>query len=77
MAHFYGSIQGARGEATRLGSKDSGLITVAASWQGAVQVTLYHRDGVDHARVWLTPWYGEGVSQELYDGPVAGKGDAS
>jgi hypothetical protein len=25
MAHFYGSIQGNRGEATRMGSKDSGI----------------------------------------------------
>lgn len=74
MAHFYGSIQGARGEATRLGHKSSGLTTVAASWAGAVRVTLSHdeRTGRDMAHVELAPWQGRGASRELYSGPVAG-----
>jgi hypothetical protein len=75
MAHFYGTIQGNRGEASRLGSKDSGLDVTAASWQGAVSVQLYERDGVDYARVTLQPWHGSGTRKDLYDGPVSGKGE--
>lgn len=73
MAHFYGILQGSRGEASRAGSKSSGLTTTAASWQGAVSVTLYERDGRDCACVQLRPWHGAGVSRVLYDGPVDGE----
>lgn len=72
MAHFYGTLQGARGEASRLGHASSGLQTVAASWQGAVKTSLYERDGVDMARVELMPWRGQGCSRTIYDGPVSG-----
>ena len=75
MAHFYGSLKGSRGEATRLGGKASGLTTYAASWAGAVRVTLYvNADGVDCALVHLTRHHGEGTERVLYDGPVAGQG---
>lgn len=74
MAHFIGTVKGQRGEASRLGSKTSGLTTVAASWIGAVRVDLSERDGVTHALVKLAPWHGAGVDRILYDGPVnAGK----
>jgi hypothetical protein len=46
MARFYGAVQGARGEATRLGGTDSGLRTEACSWQGKIVVRL----GADHQR---------------------------
>ena len=76
MAHFYGTLQGQRCEATRCGSKGGGLTTVAASWQGAVSVTLYHDEetGNDMARVSLRPWHGHGTSATIYDGPVSGAG---
>lgn len=79
MAHFLGTLQGSRGRASRLGTKASGLLTTAASWQGAVQVSLWHEgktfahpDGQDMARVELIPWRGAGVSRLLYEGPVRG-----
>lgn len=74
MAHFIGYIKGARGEASRLGHKSSGMSTTAASWQGAVDVWLYHdeKTGTDMARVSLKPWHGHGIARELYDGPVSG-----
>ena len=72
MAHFYGVLQGARGQATRLGHKGSGLSTTAASWQGAVRVELFVKDGVDWAVVGLTTWQGAGITKVLYDGPVSG-----
>ena len=73
MAHFYGTLQGNRGRASRLGSKDSGLDVTAASWEGSVRVYLRHEKGVDTAFVSLEPWYGKGESRVLYNGPVSGK----
>ena len=72
MAHFYGTLKGARGEASRLGTKSSGLRTVAASWQGAVDVWLYEKDGRDYASISLMPWRGAGKDVAIYDGPVDG-----
>jgi hypothetical protein len=72
VAHFYGTLRGARGEATRAGRKGSGLRAYVASWQGAVRAELYHQDGVDYAVVSLVPWHGAGVARELYHGPVGG-----
>jgi len=75
MSHFYGSVQGGRGEATRGGHKNTGLDVTAASWQGSVQVRLWFDDesGEDMARVYLEPWYGRGEHVELYRGPVSGE----
>lgn len=73
MAHFYGVVRGqARTEATRCGSRRSGMTTIAASWEGSVLVELCHRDGADFVRVTLGQWRGEGQCPEaiLYDGPV-------
>lgn len=74
MAHFFGSLKGNRGEATRLGTANSGLHTVSASWQGAVEVYISHDSvtGKDIASVFLIPWYGNGIKQTLYVGPVGG-----
>jgi hypothetical protein len=74
MAHFYGTVQGQRGRASRLGSKQSGLDVTAASWQGAVSVTLREVDGVDHATISLIQWNGAGTRRIIYDGPVSGAG---
>lgn len=76
MAHFYGTLQGQRGQATRCGSKAGGLTTVAASWQGAVEVTLYldEETGSDMARVEFRQWHGQGTSGLIYDGPISGAG---
>src|SRR5262245_6418455 len=58
MSHFYGTLKGQAGEATRRGSRNSGLRVTAASWQGAVYTYLWHDDetGKDHYRVELGPW---------------------
>lgn len=70
MAHYYGTLQGHRGEATRCGTRRSGLEVCAASWKGAVKVQLYDRDGEDYAVIRLTRWHGVGVERTLYDGPI-------
>lgn len=53
MSHFYGTVQGGRGQAHRCGHKTSGLRVSAKTWQREVQTHLYHRDGIDYARVIL------------------------
>lgn len=75
MAHFLGKVSGQRGTASRLGTKNSGLVTVAASWEGAVSTRLFYdeKTGRNMAEVMLTPWRGVGVEKVLYLGPVGGK----
>ena len=41
MAQYYGRVEGNRGEATRLGTKDSGIGTVAASWDGCILTNIW------------------------------------
>jgi len=72
MAHFYATIRGGRGEASRGGSKASGIEANVASWEGSVFVRLWRENGKDMARVSLEPWHGSGASKPLYYGPVSG-----
>lgn len=60
MAHFYGEVEGKRGPASRIGTEDSGLSTIAASWDGAVQVELWYdrETGQNHYRVKIIGWGG-------------------
>ena len=62
MSHFYGTIQGNRGKATRLGHQATGLETIAAGWRGAVYVRVFHNfsTGQDEYAVALQPWQGSG-----------------
>ncbi len=75
MGHFFGSVKGHRGEATRLGAKKSGLVVVAASYEGSVHVALHHNSKLEHdvAHVTLEPWHGNGKSILLYSDPVSGE----
>jgi hypothetical protein len=75
MAHFRGTIKGVRGEASRLGTKASGLTANIASWQGAVDVRLWHDEetGQDMAEVSLSLHHGVGTNRVLYSGPVNGE----
>ena len=61
MSQFYGTIDGsARTQATRRGTKSSGLTTHAAGWGGAIRVDVFDRDGIDHYCVTLQPWHNSG-----------------
>lgn len=54
MARFYGSIQGNRGEATRCGSKESGITGHIRGWDVGVEVECKHRYGMDEAHIFAT-----------------------
>lgn len=71
MSHFYGTIKGQRGTATRAGTKTSGLVTHAASYKGAIRVHLYvDAQGNDCFKVEQTKWQGAGVERTLAEGKV-------
>ena len=54
MAHFYASIEGSRGEATRAGTKQSGMTGHIRGWDIGARVELSHVDGRDIVRVYRT-----------------------
>lgn len=62
MSHFYGTVQGNRGEATRCGHKSSGLTTEAAGWHGCIKTHVYYDEetNTDKFEVALVPWQGSG-----------------
>jgi len=56
MAHFYGNMQGNRGECTRCGSKTSGINAHIRGWGVGVRtvVTVDANTGEDVVAVYLT-----------------------
>ena len=55
MSHFYGSIKGNRGPATRGGSKNSGIVSHTKGWNSGIRVTGYVNDnGDDEFKVEIT-----------------------
>jgi hypothetical protein len=70
MSHFYGTVQGHRSEATRTGSKASGVTTHAASWSGAIKTEVYldAATGRDRFRVSQVQWHGAGVYEVIAEG---------
>jgi len=65
MAHFYASMQGSRGEATRVGTKSSGLTAHVRGWDIGARVELSHEDGRDVVRVYRTGGSNNGGRSEL------------
>lgn len=73
MAQFRGTIQGQRGMASRLGSKNSGLEVSCDGWNSGVTVSAYiGKDGKDHFTISLTGGSGgftpAGIRSYDYDG---------
>jgi len=54
MAQFYASIKGNREEATRMGTKESGIYGYIRGWNIGVRVEMMHIDGKDICRVYKT-----------------------
>jgi hypothetical protein len=54
MARFIAAIEGNRGEATRLGTPDSGIRAQAQGWNVGVQVLGNVEDDADEFDVWAT-----------------------
>ncbi len=54
MAHFIGYLRGARGEASRLGSKENGIQTRVQGWKSGVKVVGRHIDSQDRFEIYMT-----------------------
>ena len=76
MSQFYGTVDGSRGQATRQGTKASGIVTKAASWAGGIQTHLFEdRNGAERYRVEAIRWHGHGESFIIAEGFVGEKPD--
>ena len=69
MARFYGTVQGNRGEATRLGH--SSMHVTAQSWTGDITVRLSDVAGVDYASINVREHGGGRASKNIYWGPIS------
>jgi len=69
MAQYYGTLQGSGGSTTRQGTKSSGLEVTAQSYQGDIEVSFTHSNGVDVVQI-LVCEHDTGTGQILYYGPV-------
>lgn len=54
MSQYIGYLNGSKGEASRLGTKQSGIVSNVNGLDFGVRVSLYHRDGEDKADIFLT-----------------------
>jgi hypothetical protein len=73
MSKFYGKIpawgSARRTDATSRGH--NGIVTQAASWDGAVEVRLFlDEEGKTRFRVYQTKWEGHGVEKPIAEGVV-------
>ena len=80
MSHFYASIptSARKTVATARGHKSTGLEVRAASWAGAVTVTMRHCEttGRDTFEVWQELHHGNGVRVQVAEG-IVGQEDAA
>lgn len=70
MAHFYGNLKGSHSEATRCGTRHSGIRVSARSWKGSVTIELEETDSGVWAKIRCLDGSGIG-GKMLYSGPIA------
>jgi hypothetical protein len=72
MAYFNGFLRGNRGEATRGGNAETGVVAVLHNMKAAVRVRVYWN--ADRKQDWtlvtLEPVLGDGPKALVYDGPL-------
>jgi hypothetical protein len=63
MSHFYGSIEGNGGEATRCGTKTSGIVAKVRSWSGNCFAWLVHNEftNLDELAIDIQPEHGASI----------------
>lgn len=68
MAHFYGTLQGQAGSASRLGSKNSGITSTVETWGCELRASIDHYDRFpDEAMDMLSVRFGDkGNSKHLF-----------
>lgn len=71
MAHFYGTVEGnGKRIVTRCGTKNSGIHTIAASWDGAIEtsITWDVDKQLNYFWVYEIPWHNHGTDRLLLQG---------
>lgn len=76
MAHYYATIQGARGPKTATGSKNSSIKTAAQTFDGSVIVEIDHIGGVDRVTISTAPGSSTRPHTVLWAGPLSDLMDA-
>ena len=72
MAHFYGTVFSNRSAGTRCGTKDSGMVAIAASWDGCIRTYAWYdeENDVNKYEVYQSTWHGKGISKLLSTGII-------
>jgi hypothetical protein len=70
MARFYGTVQGGRGKASRLGHGTTGLEVSAKSHSGDIEIRMFDVGGEDHVQIHVVPHGNFGYGKQIYSGPV-------
>lgn len=70
MAHFYGTVQGDKGEVSRLGHKRGGLRLKAKGHGGAILVILSHTDENDRVTIYQDTQENGGKCRIIWEGPL-------
>lgn len=65
MAQYRATIEGQRGTASRLGSKQSGMVAHVDGWHTGATVRISHVDGRDLVSVYRTGGSNRGTSEVL------------
>jgi hypothetical protein len=78
MARFFGTVQGNRGRAQRLGHAVGGLTVTAQSWNGSVEISLFvDHDDQDCVDISVGAGSTSTGSKTIYHGPIAALLDQS
>ena len=72
MAHFYGTVFSNRSAGTRTGTKDSGMVAIAASWDGCIRTYAWYdeENDVNRYEVYQSTWHGRGINTCLSAGII-------
>lgn len=68
MAHFRGTLSGSRGEASRLGNKNSGLMTECNGWNLGATSTIEYNEKKDRDEVSVSITRGSGYGDSEFIG---------
>jgi len=68
MAKFYGTVQGGRGKATRLGHQV--IMTSAQSFNGSIVTQLFEENGETFASIHVSEGSSSSTGHRLYRGPI-------
>lgn len=71
MSAFYGTLQGSRGQATRCGTRGSGIKASAQSWQGSIIVYLDGDPDAPDVEIRIATGSASGGGFPLWSGPLS------